>query len=255
MIYVAPPDRHLSVDGHRLRVTRGPKENWARPSIDVLFRSAALHFGQSVIGIVLSGRLDDGTAGLWAVKQRGGVAIVQSPEQAEYPSMPRSALAHVPVDLALPVEAIGAEVARLTREGLPVEERPPPPARMVAETAIARGATTSPQEVLTMGELSPNTCPECHGALVRIEEGSISRFRCHTGHAYSEQTLLEEVDKAIDASLWNAVRAIEERVFILRNLAASAREAGRHADAAQLDVEVQAAERQASDVRASMAVP
>jgi two-component system, chemotaxis family, protein-glutamate methylesterase/glutaminase len=223
VVYVAPTDRHLVVEGTHVRLTRGPRENRVRPCIDVLFRSVALHFGPRAIGVVLTGALDDGTAGLWAIKDRGGIAVVQDPEDSEMSSMPRSALEHVSVDHVLPLASIGSTLAQLARETLPRQPAASAaPDEMQVETEIAIEGDALRRGVLNMGEMSANTCPECHGVLVRIREGRVLRFRCHTGHAFSLQTLLIDVDKAIDDSLWNAIRAIEERALVLREMEAIA---------------------------------
>ena len=225
-IYVAPADRHVVIEKGRLRLTRGPRENRVRPCVDTLFRSAAVDLGERVVGVVLSGTLDDGTAGLWAIKDRGGVAMVQQPSEAEYPDMPESAIEHVAVDHVLPVAEMGAKLAALTREPTP-QALPPPPA-MAAETQIDLHGRALDKGVLDLGRPSPNTCPECHGALVEIREGNIARYRCHTGHAFSLRTLLEETEVAIERSLWNTVRVIEERSFLLRTMERQARDKGNH---------------------------
>jgi two-component system chemotaxis response regulator CheB len=223
-VYVAPADRHLLVESECLRVTRGPRENRMRPAVDALFRSAAYTFGPRVIGIVLSGSLDDGTAGLWAVKDRGGLAIVQSPEDAGHPSMPESALRHVQVDCTLPVTAMPALLQQLTRETvrLPAEQGAASPG-MGVEAGVALEGNASRGGITTLGPLSPHTCPECHGVLVRVEEGSIARYRCRTGHAFSLQTLLAELNDEIDNGLGSALRATEERILLLRELEQVAR--------------------------------
>jgi two-component system, chemotaxis family, protein-glutamate methylesterase/glutaminase len=223
-VYVAPTDRHLLVEPECLRVTRGPKENRMRPAVDALFRSAAYTFGRRVIGIVLSGSLDDGTAGLWAVKDRGGVAIVQSPEDARHASMPESALRHVEVDCTLPVNAMPALLQQLTRERIPlfVEEVMASHA-MGIETSVALDGAALRGGIMLLGPASPHLCPECQGVLVRVQEGPIARYRCHTGHAFSLQTLLAGLDEEIDDGLSSALRAIEERILLLRELEQMAR--------------------------------
>jgi len=225
-IYVAPADRHVVIEKGRLRLTRGPRENRVRPCIDTLFRSAAVDLGPRVIGVVLSGTLDDGTAGLWAVKDRGGVAMVQQPSEAEYPDMPESAIEHVRVDHVLPVADMGAKLAALASE--PTPPGVPPPPAMAAETQIDLHGRALDKGVLDLGRPSPNTCPACHGALVEIREGNLARYRCHTGHAFSLRTLLEETEVAIERSLWNTVRVIEERSFLLRSMERQARDKGNH---------------------------
>jgi two-component system chemotaxis response regulator CheB len=222
-IYVAPPDRHLLIERGRLRLTRGPRENRVRPSVDTLFRSAAVDLGSRVVGVILSGALDDGTAGLWAIKDRGGVAIVQEPTEAEFPDMPRSALANVEVDHVLPVAAMGLKLADLATAPAPV--RTPVPAAMAAEADIELGGRTA-NTVLELGRPSPNSCPECHGSLVEIRNGPIVRYRCHTGHAYSMGTLLAETETEIEKALWKAVRALDERAFLLRSMERRSRERG-----------------------------
>jgi two-component system, chemotaxis family, protein-glutamate methylesterase/glutaminase len=220
-IYVATADRHLVIDSDQhLRITRGPRENRSRPAIDTLFRSASYSFGPRVIGIVLSGALDDGTAGLWAIKDRGGLAIVQSPEDAQYSSMPESALRHVRVDYTLRVVDMPALLSRLV--GQEIEQPAPPTAAVEAlrtETRIALEGNGLQAGVMQLGAVSANTCPECHGVLVRIRESSLVRYRCHTGHAFSLETLLAAVNEGIDATLWAALRAIEERILLLEEMA------------------------------------
>ncbi len=218
-VYVAPTDRHLLVEADRLRVTRGPKENRMRPAVDVLFRSAAYTLGPRVIGVVLSGMLDDGTAGLWAIKDRGGIALVQSPEDAQHASMPESALQHVAVDYTLPVAAMPALLVQLTQEPIALQKDVAPTTTLQIETRIALEGNALQGGIMQLGTVSSNTCPECHGVLVRIQEGPIIRYRCHTGHAYSLQTLLAEVNEEVDMTLWGALRAIEERILLLREMA------------------------------------
>jgi two-component system chemotaxis response regulator CheB len=246
-VYVAPPDRHLLVEGGRLRLTRGPRENRVRPCIDTLFRSAAVDLGPRAIGVVLSGALDDGTAGLWAIKDRGGIAAVQAPEEAEYPDMPNNALAHVEVDHVLPAVDLGAKLAALARER--VVKPGAVPAAMAAETAIELGANALQGGFFDLGAPSLNACPECHGSLIEIREGTIVRYRCHTGHAYSLRTLLAETEIAIEKSLLSTVRAIEERSFLLRTLERRARENGDHVAADQYAVTAARDEANAQRVR------
>jgi two-component system chemotaxis response regulator CheB len=240
-IYVAPADRHLILEPAGMRVTRGPKENRQRPSVDALFRSASVAFQSRVIGIVLSGMLDDGTAGLWAIKDRGGKALVQEPASAQYPSMPDSALRHVEVDGVHPAEALAAQIVRLLGEGNGAAAEATPP-RMAIENLIALEGNGLQAGVMKLGEVSAYTCPDCHGILVQIEEDTIVRFRCHTGHAFSFKTLLAEVNEAIDIGLWDTLRAIEERILLLRQMAASAAAAEDAAGAARCGEQAAAAE-------------
>lgn len=219
-VYVACPDRHLVVEPGRVRVTRAPRENHSRPAIDPLFRSAALAYGPRVIGVVLTGRLDDGTAGLWAVKDRGGTTVVQDPEDALHPDMPRNALEHTRADYLVSAEDLAAVVARLTREPAPALDARPASPNLELEVRIAMGNNALHAGVMGLGPVSPYTCPDCHGSLVRVDEGHVPRFRCHTGHAYSVDSLLAASTESVEATLWNALRALEESAMLLREVAA-----------------------------------
>ena len=218
-LYVAPPDHHLLLEAGWMRVTHGPKENRFRPAVDPLFRSAAYGFGAQTIGVILSGMLDDGTAGLWAVKDRGGIAVVQDPSDALYPSMPENALRYVAVDYRLRVNDMAARLEQLVHEPVAEKGESPMSDTLSIETNIALGDNALQTGVLHLGPPSYFTCPECHGVLMQIHEGEIIRFRCHTGHAYSQETLLAEVDEAIEIGLWNAVRIMDEKVLLLRQMA------------------------------------
>lgn len=223
-IYVAAADRHLMVDGERMRVTYGPREGRVRPSIDVLFRSAAASAGPRAVGVVLGGMLDDGTSGLWNIKDRGGHALVQDPASTLFPSMPESAIRHVDVDGVLSLDALAHAITGLVAAMPVAPETRDVPERLQIENLIAREGNGLQAGVMGLGQMSANTCPECHGILVQIEEGPITRFRCHTGHSYSLQTLLVEVDRSIQARLWEGVRLVEERILLLRQMAAQASE-------------------------------
>lgn len=223
-IVVATADRHLMVDADQVRVTRGPKECRARPSVDVLFRSAAATHGERVIGVVLTGMLDDGTAGLWAIKDRGGVALVQDPNDAEYSSMPESALSYVSADAVVPIAGMAEEIMAWLRRPVPRTSQHPVSHRMEVENRIAREGNALQAGSIDIGKPSVFTCPDCHGALAEINEGPIVRFRCHTGHAFSPRTLLADVNEAIDHGLWDTLRAVEERILLLRRMEAAAME-------------------------------
>ena len=220
-IYVAPPNTHLVVEPGRLRLTQGPKENRFRPAIDPLFRSAAAHYGPRVVGIILSGMLDDGTAGLWSIKDRGGLAVVQEPNEAPYASMPESALKHVVVDYRVPVTTMGSLLTRLVTELRPREGDTPMTEMLAIENKIAWGDPALPSGVLGLGTPSLYTCPECHGVLLQVQAGPVVRFRCHTGHAYTLASLLAEVNESVEATLWSTVRVLEEKVLLLHHLIAS----------------------------------
>ena len=230
-VYVAPPDHHLLVGQEQLSLSHGPKENRSRPSIDVLFRSAAYTHGPHVIGVLLSGMLDDGTSGLWTIKQLGGHAIVQHPEEATYPSMPLSAVQQINVDAIVPAHDIVARVQALLHAPNFGQERPRMDEiewrRLTLEVGVAREDGPFAKGLMNYGEFSAFTCPECHGVLVRLQEGGRLRFRCHTGHAYSAESLLSDLNESVEMSLWNSVRALEEEVMLLEHLS-------KHADEAEL---------------------
>ena len=187
VIGVSPSGVHLLIGPDGIRLGYGPRENMARPAVDPLFRSAALSFGPRVIGVVLSGDLNDGTAGLAAVKQCGGIAVVQDPGDALAPAMPRSALSQVTVDHCLPAAELGALLVRLPR--LPAGKPSPVPADIRLEVAIAAGTGSSLDEIKKLGNPSPFTCPECNGVLSEMKGAVPLRFRCQVGHAYTADTL------------------------------------------------------------------
>lgn len=219
-IYVAPPDHHLVLEEGIMRVTRGPKENRFRPAVDPLFRSAAYAYGPRVIGIILSGALDDGTAGLWAVKAFGGVAVVQDPEDAEVPSMPANALQAVAVDYKMPIAGMAALILKLIEDEVP--EKPQvsemDQKRTEIEIDIAMEDVSLKQNVLEFGSLTPYTCPECHGVLASLIEGDRMRFRCHTGHAFSADSLMAAISQSIEETLWSAIRNVRESVMLLNHM-------------------------------------
>jgi two-component system, chemotaxis family, protein-glutamate methylesterase/glutaminase len=227
-IYVAHPDHHMLIEDHSISIARGPKENRFRPSIDALFRSAAYTYKQNAIGVILSGALDDGTSGLWSIKRLGGIAIVQDPKQAHNESMPRSALEYVEADYTVPSIEIGALLGRLVNEtsGTEVAVEPDLAERIAIEVTIAAKNNAFERGIMNLGTLTPFTCPECHGALVKIAEGKMSRFRCHTGHGYTDSSLLEAVMESTGEMLWQVMRSLEEGVMLLSHMGEHLKEAG-----------------------------
>jgi two-component system chemotaxis response regulator CheB len=230
-ILVAPPDFHLLVardpdtgGGHtRVLLSRTARENHARPAIDPLFRSAAAAFGPRAIGVILTGMLDDGTAGLQAIKACGGRAIVQSPDEAQAPDMPESAIRNVEVDRVLPLADIGAALERMLDESLAAARgRPrevPEWVRLENRFAIEESDMESLSRI---GTPSTFTCPECHGTLWEMHGQVPTRFRCHTGHAFTERHLSQQQSVAVEESMWSAVRALAEKEKLLRQMAQSA---------------------------------
>jgi two-component system chemotaxis response regulator CheB len=214
-VWVAPPNLHLRVDGETLRLDSGPRENGHRPSVDALFRSAAAALGPRVLGVVLSGARDDGTAGLAEIKRAGGLAAVQDPDEALYPSMPQSALAHVAVDAVAPAAALAELIASAA-----VERRPA--ARLGGGAALAPDAT---------GDLLSVVCPECGGTLREEQRAGVRSFACHVGHRYTTAGLIDEHGNAVERALWTAVRALEDRCLLLKDMARRAERDGRGATA------------------------
>jgi two-component system chemotaxis response regulator CheB len=216
-IYVAPPDHHLLVKEGYLRVTHGLRENRVRPAIDPLFRSAAVAYGARVVGIVLSGLQDDGTAGLLAVKRCGGVTIVQEPADALYPDMPRNAMLQVEADYCLPVSKMGAVLYRLTQEATAATS--PIPRDIVAEAEVAERPAEAINRDEELGTLVSVTCPECGGPLWELHNDHLQRYRCRLGHAFTATSLLVGQSEVIETALWTAVRTMEERANVLTQLA------------------------------------
>ncbi len=230
-IYVAPPDLHMTFTADRVRLGRGAKENHARPAIDPLFRSTALAWGERAIGVILTGELDDGTAGLAAIKQCGGTAIVQDPATAVEPSMPVSALASVAVDHRLPLARIPAALLQLVgRTLVPAPARAAQPEPLQREQDLFEGRQVM-ENLSAVGQLSSVTCPDCGGGLWELDEKQPLRYRCHTGHAFTARTLEAVQTGQAEYALWSSVRALKEREMLLRRLAAVAEATGDPAQA------------------------
>jgi two-component system, chemotaxis family, protein-glutamate methylesterase/glutaminase len=214
-IYVAPVDVHLVLEPDSVLLVRGPRENRFRPAINPLFRSAAVAFRQRAVGVILSGMLDDGTAGLWAIKECGGTTIVQS--DAAFSQMPTSALENVRIDHAVPLNEIAALLTRLSREG--VNQTPvsiPAIVQHHNDQAKMEGVNMA---INSLGERVPFSCPECNGALWRVREGRQERYSCHVGHAYSADVLNAAQEEKVEEALWSAVRALKENASLNERLA------------------------------------
>lgn len=254
-ILVAPPDHHLMVerDGARARarLSRGPKENHSRPSIDVLFRSAAEHFGARTVGVVLTGFLDDGTVGLHAIATCGGTTVVQDPATAVAPSMPQSALDAVRVDHVLPLAQIGPHLARLAGGRTPAPTLPlPSPAPewvSVENSAVKQLAGIDVLE--RIATRSSITCPDCGGTLFELNHFPFLRYRCHTGHAFALHTLLHEQETKLEEALWAAMRALQEKEHVVEQLAYRAHAVGDEATAARHRMQAARARDQARALR------
>lgn len=220
-IYVAPPNRHLFLEGDRMRLSIGPRINNVRPSIDVLFRSAAMGFDGRTIGIVLSGTLDDGTLGLGAIKLRGGTVVIQDPNEARFSGMPRSALERVKADHVLPVAEIAPLLTELTRNAGNRESQQQGSEAMTPDpipTAASSAVSPAPHEKRG-NAASGFTCPNCHGSVWEIDDGGLPRIECRVGHAFSIDAFLGEQAVALEDALWSAINALEERGMSLRRFA------------------------------------
>lgn len=252
-IYVAPPDCHLLVADHHLRVVRGPKENGHRPAIDPLFRTAAAEAGSGVVGVVLSGTLDDGTAGLAAVKRAGGLTVVQDPDEALYPAMPKSARDAVSPDHVLSV----SEIARLLVQLAAGPPDPKPSQSSEEQEAMERDLTQLPPVAVTeanreAGQVSAYTCPECNGTLWEVKEEGVVKLRCRVGHAYTENGYAYEKDVRIEAALWTALTALVERADFSRRVGERFRRSGQERSAKRYDDEAGKLREQAETLRVAL---
>jgi two-component system chemotaxis response regulator CheB len=215
--YIAPPDYHLLVKERTMLVTKGARENRYRPGIDPLFRSAAVAHGAAVVGVVLTGMLDDGTAGLVAIRKCGGVTVVQDPADAAYPQMPQSALDNMEVDHCVPAAELGGLLERLTRERRGPRRPIPPDVR--TEALIAERVLSDVNQVNGLGSQVPYNCPNCGGVLWQVDAPGPRRYRCHTGHSFTDSALLTIQSEKIEETLWVSLRMFEERKNLLNTMA------------------------------------
>jgi two-component system chemotaxis response regulator CheB len=232
-IYVAPPDRHLIVKPGHLHLSRGPQENRSRPAIDVLFRSAAIAYGPRVIGVLLTGMLNDGVVGLVAIQRCGGLVVVQEPADARYPELPANALRVVAADYVVPVAEMGVLLAGLV--GQVAAEGGPPPRDIVAEARFAERRSNFHEDEIEIGEPTTLSCPECNGPLQLMHNDGVHRYRCHVGHAYTAESLVLEQGEAVERALWSALRLMEERTLMLSRMVDEENAAGRPTAAARFE--------------------
>ena len=212
-VYLAPSDHHMLVGKGTIIVSKGARENRSRPGIDPLFRSAAVAYGNRVIGVLLTGYLDDGTVGLTAIKRCGGICVVQDPNDAAYPDMPINALNRLKIDHCVPLAEMGALLSSLVQRKL--GKRKPVPRDIAIEAKIAERVLSDVRSVNSLGDQVPFNCPECGGVLWEIAKGDTLRYRCHTGHAFTAPVLLAEQTARIEETLWVALRMFEERRNLL----------------------------------------
>lgn len=248
-MFVAPPDHHLLLEDGRMRLTRGAKENHARPAIDPLFRSAAVAHRRDVIGVVLTGNLDDGTVGLQAIKTYGGIAIVQDPDDAEVPSMPLSASRYVDTDYCVPLADIAPTLARLVRQPYSKGDASHEDEAIRIENLAALRGRTEEKAMDAIGTRSTQTCPDCGGIVWAIDGSKPLRFRCHTGHAHTAQSMLLGQDAFTEQALWAAIRALHERHTLLKRLAAGAKGQGYNTQAEEYEASAKTAAEHAEVLR------
>lgn len=216
-IYIATSNYHLLVKKNKIVLGGGPEENRWRPSIDVLFRSAAAAYSTRTIGIVLTGMLDDGTTGMDAIIRSGGTSIVQDPNEAEYPDMPLNVLNNMEVDYCIPLSKMGKVISEITQTD---REEKPAPQDVIVESEIAERVVVDFDNVKAIAEKSIYACPDCGGGLWYLENGSsnVNRYRCHIGHAYSEKDLVVKQSEVLESTLWIALRIMEERRNLLKKM-------------------------------------
>ena len=251
-IYVACPDRHLLVEENRVVVSKGPRENRFRPAVDTLFRSAAYTFRERVVGVVVSGALNDGTSGMWSIKRYGGTSIVQDPDEAMFPDMPRGVMHYATADYVLPSQEIGQKLVELA--GLPIEVAEEQPQVKHSklheiEIEIAKGKNGLNMGIIEHGEPSPLACPECHGALTQFQEGNLLRYRCHTGHAHTADSLLASIKDNVEKSMWEVMRGIEESNILLSRMSEKMKADGQIKDAEQYSIQAQVLQQQAVEMQ------
>jgi len=209
-LYLAPSDHHLMIaEDKTLLITKGAQENRSRPALDPLFRSAAVNFGNKVIGVLLTGYLDDGTAGLKVIKRCGGICIVQDPKDAEYPDMPTNALNQVKVDHCVPISEMGGLLNKLLTRRMAKSKAVPKD--ILIESEIAKRVLSDLPSVTALGDQVPFNCPGCGGVLWKVDKGNSTRYRCHTGHAYTAASLMAAQTMKIEETMWTALRMFEER--------------------------------------------
>jgi two-component system chemotaxis response regulator CheB len=253
-LYVAPPDRHLLVDADgTLRTPRGPRENRHRPSVDPLFRSAALAYGPNAIGVILSGTLDDGTSGLLAIQRLGGITVVQDPEDAAYPGMPKSAIANVDVDHVLPMREIANQLVVSLQEERSGGDGNGEVKQMELEKKMAEMDSKAMRGDDRPGQPSAFSCPDCGGVLWEIKDGEFVRFRCRVGHAYSPETMLAAQGDVLEEALWTAMKTLEESARLSKRLAAGERERGHEWMAERFDQKESEARDRADVIRRFLA--
>ncbi len=250
-IYVAPPDYHLLVKRGYIRLVQGPKENNARPAVDPLFRTAARAYKRRVVGVVLSGTLDDGTAGLMDLKRQGGVAVVQDPTDAFFSGMPKSAIEHADVDFILPLSSIAPALVRLAHETVAEEgaSTVSSESEFDTDTDIVEVDGAALRQRGKPGTHSNFTCPDCGGSLFQLNERGLLQYRCRVGHAYSAETLVAGQSQAQEDALWAAISSLEERAELMYKMAKYSRDRNKILSAQRYEAQAQEAEQRSDFIR------
>lgn len=241
-IYVAVPNHHLQLEAGHMRVVWGPRENRTRPAVDPLFRTAADAYGPRVIGVILSGGLNDGTAGLLVIKRRGGLAVAQDPKTADFPGMPASALDHVDVDYCAPLGKIGPLLAKLASDPIGGDRIPtpfPPTDSAALEEAEMRPNEGSQGNTEGTGAFTGYTCPECGGPMLEAREGHLLRYRCRSGHAFTAEVMLEAQNTEVESTLWAALNTMRESAELSQRIAHQAQVRNRPHAARKFDEQAQ----------------
>lgn len=249
-IYIAPSSYHLLVDGGTLSLGVGPRENHARPAIDPMLRSIAACCGFRAIGVVLTGALYDGASGLWALKECGGITVVQDPSDAAFPEMPRSALSRSVPDHVVKMEDLPGLLQRLVLE--PAGKPRPLPDTLHYEIEVAKNGYSSMNEMDRIGQRSVLSCPDCGGVMWEMEEGELIRYRCHIGHAYTGELMSVALDEDLRRALGTALRALEERGALMKRLHQQAISRGHHHSAHDWEQKVREFEQQEQTIRAAI---
>lgn len=218
-IYVAPPDYHLFIETDAMRLFRGPLENNVRPAIDVLFRSAAVAHANAVVGVILSGLLDDGVLGLAAIKRCGGKAVVQAPDEAIFSDLPKNAIAAVAVDAIAAIGQMADTLLQYVHQ--PVASDPVIPQDLVREATMVRRVMANTDEMFQLGDIVDQSCPACGGPLWQVNAAPILQHRCHIGHSFTAAALIAAQDHKVEEALWLAFRTLEERGRLLKRISAN----------------------------------
>ncbi|HEY9757605.1 MAG TPA: chemotaxis protein CheB [Oculatellaceae cyanobacterium] len=247
VVYVAPANQHMILKPNFIQLGRGPRENGCRPSVNALFRTAAFSYGERVVGIIMSGALNDGTAGLMNIKGQGGVAIVQKPEEALFPGMPLSALEFVDVDYVLGISDIAGQLISIVDE--PVNSLPA--LSQNSESHVYEAGAAGLREGME-GTPSHFSCPSCGGVLWQSALEDFQEYKCHVGHAFTTEALLQEQSDLIDTAFWRTLRQLEENIALRRKLLKFAKSRHKEADALALERQLQLAERQAETIRIAL---